>query len=227
MKEDLSAFTEDELLEALKNLRGKFNDDGELKLKWTVKDSVFTHLFRDINYTLKMYQALHPEDTTTTVDDIKIMTLERHFVNQLYNDLGFMVGDRLIILVEHQSTWSVNIVIRIFWYIADSWHKYIKQKELDVYGTEKIVLPKPELYVIYTGDRKDRKESLSLKEDIFGGEDIGIDLKVKVLYDGQEGDIIYQYIEFCKVLTEQIKIHGRTDTLLTMRLASVAQTEQM
>ena len=133
-------------------------------------------------------------------------------MNQLYNDLGFMVGDQLIILVEHQSKWSENIVIRVFLYLADSWHKYIKLKELDVYGTEKITLPKPELYVIYTGDRKDKKDIISLKKEIFGGEDIGIDLEVKVLYDGQEGDIIYQYVAFCKILKEQIKIHGQTET---------------
>ncbi len=181
-------------------------------MKRTVKDSVFTHLFRDVNYTYKMYQALHPEDTVTTVDDLNIITLESHLVNQLYNDLGFFVGNQLIILIEHQSTWSDNIVIRLFWYIADSWHKYVKLKELDVYGSKKIILPKPELYVIYTGDRKDRKESISLRRDIFSGEDIGIDLEVKVLYDGQEGDIIYQYVAFCKVLKEQIEIHGRTET---------------
>ena len=184
----------------------------ELKLKRTVKDSVFTHLFRDKNYVLMMYQALHPEDTATTVDDIKIMTLESHLVNQLYNDLGFMVDDRLIILVEHQSTWSENIVIRVFWYIADTWHKYVAQMGLDVYGSKKITLPKPELYVIYTGDEKVRKEKISLKDDIFNGEDIGMDIEVKVLYDGQEGDIIYQYVMFCKVLKEQIKIHGQTET---------------
>ncbi len=86
------------------------------------------------------------------------------------------------------------------------------QNELDVYGTKKIALPKPELYVIYTGSRKDRKEKISLKDDIFGGESIGADLEVRVIYDGSEGDIIYQYVTFCKVLDEQVKKYGRTET---------------
>ena len=128
------------------------------------------------------------------------------------NDLSFMVGNRLIILVEHQSKWSKNIVIRVFWYIADTWHKYVIQRKLDVYGTEKVILPKPELYVIYTGDEKNKPDRLTLKNDIFDGEDVGIDLEVKVLTDGQEGDIINQYVTFCKVLTEKIKEHGRTET---------------
>ncbi len=83
----------------------------ELKSNRKIKDSVFTHLFKDKKYVFKIYQALHPEDNTVTVDDIMIMTLESHLVNQLYNDLSFMIGDRLIILIEHQSTWNENIVI--------------------------------------------------------------------------------------------------------------------
>ena len=119
MNEDLKICTTDELIAIIDDLRNelnlrKFSEETELKMKRTVKDSVFTHLFRDVNYTFKMYQALHPEDTVTTVNDISIITLESHLVNQLYNDLGFIVGNRLIILVEHQSTWSENIVIRIF-----------------------------------------------------------------------------------------------------------------
>ena len=31
-----------------------------------------------------------------------------------------------------------------------------------------------------------------------------------MLYDRENGDIIHQYITFCKVLTEQIRIHGKT-----------------
>lgn len=36
------------------------------------------------------------------------------------------------------------------------------------------------------------------------------ELKAKVLYGGQNGDIIDQYITFCQVLDEQIRLYGRT-----------------
>ena len=36
--------------------------------KRRISDSVFTHLFREPEYTLQLYQALHPEDTTATAD---------------------------------------------------------------------------------------------------------------------------------------------------------------
>lgn len=35
-------------------------------------------------------------------------------------------------------------------------------------------------------------------------------MKVKMIYDGEDGDIINQYIIFTKVCNEQIAIHGRS-----------------
>lgn len=57
-------------------------------------------------------------------------------------------------LLEAQSTWSWNIVVRALMYLANTWQEYIEDKKLNIYGSRKISLPKPELYVIYTGDRK-------------------------------------------------------------------------
>ena len=139
------------------------------------------------------------------------MTNESHLLTQQYNDLGFLVKDRLIILVEHQSTWTENIVVRVLLYLAQTWYKVIKEHQLNIYDEEKISLPVPELYVIYTGEGAEKKpKTITLKDSFFDGADIGIDCRVDVITDGTQGDIINQYIRFCHVLNEQIKIHGRT-----------------
>lgn len=66
-------------------------------------------MFGDKKYLIQMHKALHPEDTETTEDDLSIVTLENVLVNDLYNDLGFTVGEKLICLVEAQSTWTMNM----------------------------------------------------------------------------------------------------------------------
>lgn len=71
-------------------------------------------------------------------------------------------------------------------------------------------MPKPEIYVIYVGDRKTRPEEISFSEEFFNGEEVCLDLKVKMIYDGEEGDIINQYVIFTNVCNEQVKTHGRT-----------------
>ena len=64
-----------------------FLDDNEPTSKWAAKASVFTNLFSELEYTFKLYCALHPEDTSTTKDDLMLMTMESHLLNQQYNDL--------------------------------------------------------------------------------------------------------------------------------------------
>ena len=188
-----------------------FLDDNEPTSKWAAKASVFTNLFSDTKYTYQLYKALHPEDDKTTEADLMLMTIESHLLNQQYNDLGFLVGRHMIILVEAQASWSENIVIRVLLYVVQTWYKYIKRMKLDVYGEEKISLPEPELYVIYTGEGAENKpKSLSLRENFFDGKKICVDCEVKVLFDGTKGDIINQYVRFCRIFNEQAKIHGRT-----------------
>ena len=73
------------------------------------KDSVFCNLFSDPKYVLELYAALHPEDDITQITDITLVTLDNQILRTQYNDLGFIIGNRLMILVEEQSAWSMNI----------------------------------------------------------------------------------------------------------------------
>ena len=72
----------------------------KLKSRRNIKDSVFTDLFRDKKYTLQLYKALHPEDKSVTAKDIKIVTLKAIVVNDIYNDLGMIIKDKIIFLLE-------------------------------------------------------------------------------------------------------------------------------
>lgn len=179
------------------------------KTKWTIKDSIFTNLFSNSRYMLQLYQSLHPEDHEVQEGDLKTITLENVITDGIYNDLGFMKDDRIMVLVEAQSTWTVNIIIRALEYLVNSYRRYFYENDMDLYKSRKVELPKPELYVIYTGERKTRPAEISLSEEFFGGEKTAIDVMVKMIYDGSEGDIINQYVMFTKILNEQVKTYGR------------------
>ncbi|MCD8089384.1 MAG: hypothetical protein LUD81_01950, partial [Clostridiales bacterium] len=92
----------------------KIKSAKQMLVKRNIKDTVFTRLFREKKYLLQLYQALHPEDITATENDLKTITLESIFTKEISNDLGFAVNDKLFILVEAQSTISVNIIVRSF-----------------------------------------------------------------------------------------------------------------
>ncbi len=187
----------------------------ENKPKRKIRDSVFTNLFQDKKYLLQLYQALHPEDKDTTEEEIADVTIRHVLTEGDFNDLGFSVGNRLMVLVESQSTFTYNIIIRALMYLVQTYHEYFKRTNQNLYGSRRVAVPKPEMYMVFTGERKNIPDIISLREDFFGGEKIALDVEVKVLYQENEKDIIGQYIIFCKVYSEQRKIHGNTELAVT------------
>ena len=187
----------------------------EVMAKRTAKNSVFLDLFQNKSYLLKLYKTLHPEDTTATEDSLTDVTITNVLTDNLYNDLGFIVNNKLMILVEAQSTWTVNILVRILLYLAQSYHEYFQRTSQDYYKSKKVKVPKPELYVIFTGNKGRKPDKIALSKEFFEGADIDIEVKAKVIYESDTDDIINQYIIFCKVFNKQTKQHGMTQKAVT------------
>lgn len=135
----------------------------------TAKDSVFCDLFQDKKYLLQLYQVLHPEDRETTEQDLTDITMRNVLTDGIYNDVGFRNRDKVILLAEAQATWSMNILIRMLLYLAETYHSYFRRKNADLYSSTKVSMPTAELYVIFTGNRASKPESISLSEEFFQG----------------------------------------------------------
>ena len=176
-------------------------------VKRDVKNTVFIDLFAQDEYRLQLFQTLHPEMTDVTADELQIITLKPVITNHQYNDLAFMVRDKLMVFVEAQSTWSVNILIRILLYLADTIQEYLHDRQMDIHAEKQLPIPKPEFYVIYTGER-DVPKTISLKKDFFRSDLCPIDLEAKV-FNLETEDIIGQYIVFCHVMDAQIRKYDR------------------
>lgn len=58
-------------------------------VKKNYQDTVFTRLFgaKNKRYLFELYQTLHPEDTTTSINDLELLTIENALTNDIYNDL--------------------------------------------------------------------------------------------------------------------------------------------
>nr|WP_304098415.1 hypothetical protein [Mitsuokella multacida] len=82
-----------------------------MKAKRTYKDSLFRHIFNDKKRLASLYKALTGE--TVSPKDIRITTLSGVFYNDIKNDISFSIGDRDIILMEHQSSWNPNMPLRM------------------------------------------------------------------------------------------------------------------
>ena len=196
-------------------MQDETNQTQEVKAKRTAKNSVFLDLFQNKSYLLKLYKTLHPEDTTATEDSLTDVTIENVLTDNLYNDLGFIVNNKLMILVEAQSTWTMNILVRVLLYLSQSYHEYFQRTSQNYYKSKRVKMPKPELYVIFTGNKGRKPDIISLSKEFFEGADIDVEIKAKVIYESDKDDILNQYIIFCKVFNEQTRQHGMTKKAIT------------
>ena len=118
-----------------------------MKARRTYKDSLFRDIFNDKKRLQGIYYALTGEKVA--IKDIEITTLRGTFFEDIKNDISFMVGNRHIVLMEHQSTLSENMPLRMLWYIAKLYRQRVKTDA--PYKKTRILLPAPEFYVFYNG----------------------------------------------------------------------------
>ena len=100
-------------------------------------------------------------------------------------------------------------------YLAQSYHEYFQRTSQNYYKSKKVKMLKPELYVIFSGNKGRKSGKISLSKEFFEGTDVDIEVKAKVIYESDKDDIINQYIIFCKVFNEQTKQHGMTQKAVT------------
>ncbi len=96
------------------------------------------------------------------------------------------VQGKLLVMLAAQSSWSMNIIVRILLYLTHIWNEYIKEKDQNRYGSKRLEHPRPEFYAIYTDGRRTRPEWIRLLEEFFDGNKDFLEVQVKVLYGEEE-----------------------------------------
>jgi hypothetical protein len=114
------------------------------------KDSVFSLLFNNADALRELYGALGgtPLDSNAAIE---ITTLSDVLYMEQLNDISFTVDNRLVVLIEHQSTINPNMPLRLLMYIARVYEKLVGAR--NIYSEKKLVIPRPEFFVLYNGKR--------------------------------------------------------------------------
>ena len=178
-------------------------------------NSIFYQIFRNKGYLLQLYRAIHPEDSYIAENKIKNITVRSILTDDLYNELSFLAGKRLIILLEIRYSIIYNIVVRALVHLTEIYREYFENTSQSLYRNRKIIIPKPELYLICTGDQKDVPDVIELSKEFFGYTNSDVDVKAKFLYENDTDSIISQYINFCKIYREQMKLYGKEKKTIT------------
>jgi hypothetical protein len=130
------------------------------------KDSVFTKLFDDEDRLRELYSALEGVEYDPTLP-ITINTLQDVLYMNQMNDLSFTVGDKMVFVIEHQSTPNPNMPLRILLYVARIYEKIVERRSL--YKDTLVKVPKPEFIVLYNGlEKMPEKQELRLSDAFIG-----------------------------------------------------------
>ena len=126
------------------------------------KNSVFMSLFGDKDNLLELYNAI--QNTNYSKDtEIQITTLEDVLFMEQINDISFLIDDKIVVLIEHQSTINENMPLRMLLYMARVYEKITGNK--DLYRKNRITIARPEFIVLYNGrDEYPDKQTLKLSE---------------------------------------------------------------
>ena len=116
------------------------------------KDSVFVDLFSEDEKAcenfLSLYNALYDTHLNAT-DELKNIRLDQVLYMTFYNDVSYLVEDKMILLAEHQSTINENMPIRCLEYVVRLYEQLYDAKEK--YSRQLLKIPTPEFYVFYNG----------------------------------------------------------------------------
>jgi len=152
------------------------------------QDTVFRMYFNDAERLKEVAGALHGK-IYTAEEPVQIMTLEGTFLSQMKNDISFLLKNRHLLFMEHQSTVNRNMALRCLYYVCEQLKQYIPSKKL--YQNAPIRIPVPEFHVFYTGSR-DMPETYQMKlSDAYmnAAEEINLELKVNfhnIAYDREK-----------------------------------------
>ena len=181
------------------------------------KDNIFRYIFLEEKNFVQLYYDLTGQ--MLREEDLEFYDTESIVVKQLKNDVAFKTKDnRLIIMVEHQSTLNENMPLRFLLYYAELLKLYISQENLNMFSKRAIDVPRPEFFVVYNGTEDLKETELYLKKNL-GGENKYINIKVNIMninYDKlpkeikERNDVLDGY----SYLMDRIRIYNKKDGML-------------
>ena len=186
------------------------------------KDSVFVDLFGEDKKAkenfLSLYNALHGIQLDT-ISALTPLRLEQVMYMTFYNDVSYLIDNKIIVLAEHQSTINPNMPIRCLEYVVRLYERILDAQER--YARSLVKIPTPEFYVFYNGIEDYPNETVLRLSDAFmtKPEHIPLELEVKVLnINEHKGNKILQsckplaeysiFVETVRRNIEQDKEHG-------------------
>lgn len=179
------------------------------------KSSVFSLLFGDANRFIELYGALAGKELPNEIR-VEVATLPDVLFMNRKNDVAFILDDTIVVLMEHQSTISENMCLRLLLYIARVYELIVVNE--NIYKELMIKIPRPEFIVLYNGTDPFPDEKALKLADVFKtsekpvlGSYLELSVRIVNINKGFNTEIINGstnlkcYVEFIAMVRENLK----------------------
>ena len=157
------------------------------------KDSLFIDLFCKDKLDgkknfISLYNALHNTNLDLEHTKLEEVNIENVLYMALSNDIAMLVDNRLVVLVEHQSTINENMPLRLLEYVSRIYEQLVPSE--DRYEKKMIKIPYPEFFVFYNGTEDYPVETELRLSDAFifpdekyniKNKDFSLEIKVRIV----------------------------------------------
>ncbi len=186
------------------------------------QDSFFRRLFKEPKYRKALYLILHQEDINVEDTEFENIELDNILNVDIYNDICFTVRNRLIILLEHQSTLNQNMPIRILLYLAEEYKRLLTRSEFSsaLYAAPLVKIPRPEFYIVYTGTEP-CASVMKLSDAFLDCTSSGInaeskiELTIPVLTATDSKGILAEYFDIINYIKSETRYCGSLETAIS------------
>ena len=174
----------------------------KLKENRKYKDSIFVDLLTsDEKNMISVCKAL---DSSINSEEVELINFENTVYSGLKNDVSCIIGNKLLFLIEHQSTINNNMPTRCIMYAGRAYEVILPIKNR--YLKNKVPIPTPEFYVLYNGIEPYPQYSELRLSDLFieKKEEPALELVVKVININYSPE--NEFLKKCKVLNEYAQL---------------------
>jgi len=148
-----------------------------IKVNKKYKDTLFKKLFGQERAAVELYNAI--EGTNYGPEAVSMVTLDNTLYITPVNDVAFTIGNKFVVMIEHQSTINPNMPLRMLLYIAMC---YIQlTDDVDIYGRTRKTIPRPEFIVLYNGEEEQPEEVVLKLSDMFAACDMEYPINLELI----------------------------------------------
>ena len=179
------------------------------------RDALFCFIFgryENRNWTLELYNAVNGSQYSDP-ETIEISTIEQVLFLGKHNDVSFLITGSMN-LYEEQSSWNPNMPLRFMQYCSGLYEKFLKTRNLNKYGRERLLLPVPRLVVFYMGSECVGEEVFLRLSDSFPADaepDIEVTVRVLNISPGHNQELLLccrplrEYVWFVEMTERKVK----------------------